>query len=95
MGWRRANRIRPPIGTQLRLGQPALERAQTQPQHLGRRMLAGASLALRATMQRIAAALATRSIGLVDVAPVGIELLQYQQSCRLGQGLVFTTQLLL
>ena len=43
MGWRRANRIRPPIGTQLRLGQPALERAQTQPQHLGRRMLAGAS----------------------------------------------------
>ena len=52
--------------------------------------------ALRATMQRIAAALATRSVVLVDVAPVGIELfLQYQQSCRLGQGLVFTTQLLL
>ena len=37
------NRIRSPIGTQLRAGQPALERAQTQPQHLGRRMLAGAS----------------------------------------------------
>lgn len=52
--------------------------------------------ALRATMQRIAAALATRSVVLVDVAPVGIELfLQYQQSCRLGQGLVFAPQLLL
>lgn len=44
MGWRRTNRIRPPIGTQLRPGQPALERAQTQPQHLGRRMLAGARI---------------------------------------------------
>ena len=51
-------------------------------------MLAGASSqALRATMQRIAAALATRSIGLVDVAPVGIELLQYQQSCRPARAL--------
>ena len=75
MGWRRANRIRPPIGTQLRLGQPALERCADsaptpRPQDACGRQLQ----ALRATMQRIAAALATRSIGLVDVAPVGIEL---------------------
>ena len=74
MGWRRANRIRPPIGTQLRLGQPALERRRLSPNTSAAGCFAGASLALRATMQRIAAALATRSIGLVDVAPVGIEL---------------------
>ena len=54
-------------------------------------MLAGASFkALRATMQRIAAALATRSIGLVGVAPVGIELFAISAELpRLGQGLVF------
>ena len=50
----------------------------------------------RSTMQQIAAVLATGSIVLVVVAPVSIELfLQYQQGCRLGQGFVFTTQLLL
>ena len=44
MGWREANHP-PPIGTQLRLGQPALERADSAPNTSAAGMLAGASSA--------------------------------------------------
>ncbi len=96
MGWRRANRIQPPIGTQLRHGQPALERRRLSPNTSA----AGCLRAPASSASHHHATYCCRSGNEVNrprrrCSSRHRAFLQYQQRCRLGQGLVFASQLLL